>query len=292
MTTKPHLRAEAPTYPLAEERLIEAIREHGGAMEATLEYVPPLPKNERESKYSHPELYLIGGDDRFETDAPNDAAFETEEQREGRLTWLDTFYELPVCRKCGAATSARSDRRLRLTYAPRRYDGAFGHVGSNSATYAEIVSKEFLALLSSQERNRLVIRPVERMGKSREFYELLGPSGPELVGVAGLPVSGWRCSGCDRLTWGYWLEGFSIHSFVAASDLPESLPGVFTVGRPPEVHLCATGERWRELVGKGSARGFVSRPLGVVPDREVVRRPKLPSFEEREAENRRASRSS
>jgi hypothetical protein len=275
------VRAEAPTYLLAEERLLEAIRERGGAMQAVLEFDPPLPKSEQERKYTRPELYLICGDDRFETDAPRAAPFETEEQREDRLAWLDAFFERPVCRECTAASSARSERPLRLTYAPRQYDGAFGHVGSDGATYAEVLSEEFLALLSFEERQGLVTRRVARRGKSRKFYELLGPAGPEFVAVAGLPVSGWRCSACGRLTWGYSLDGFSMHSFVAASDLSRPLPGIFTVGRPPEVHLCATGERWRELVGKSGARGFLSRALGVVPDREVVRHPELPTCEER-----------
>lgn len=283
---EPRVRSEAPTYPLAEERLLEAIGEQGGALHAALEFDPPLPKSEQELKYSQPKLYLICGDDRFETDAPRGVAFETGEERENRLAWLDTFFERPVCRRCNAASSDRSERPLRLTYAPRRFDGAFGHVGGHCATYAEILSEEFLALLSPEERERLVTRPVARKGTGRKFYELLGPSGPEFVAVAGLPVSGWRCSGCDRLTWGYWLDGLSMHSFIAASDLPRPLPGIFTVGRPPEVHLCATDDRWRELVGKSGVRGFVSHALGVVPDREVVRRPELPTYEERLAENR------
>jgi hypothetical protein len=286
------VRAEGPTYLLAQERLLEAIRERGGAMQAVLEFDPPLPKSEQESKYSRPELYLICGDERFETDAPRVAPFETEEQREDRLAWLDTFYERPVCRKCKAASSARSERPLRLTYAPRQYDGAFGHVGSDGATRAEIVSEEFLALLSSEERHGLVTRPVARRGRSRRFYELIGPAGSEFVAVACLPVSGWRCSGCGRLTWGYWVGGLSIHSFIAASDLPRPLPGIFTVGKPPELHLCATGERWRELVGKMGVRGFVGHALGVVADRQVVRRPELPTSEERLAEDRRTNRSS
>jgi len=289
-TTKPRVRAEAPTYSLAEDRLLEAVREGGGAMHAVLEFDPPLPKSELESKYACPELYLISGDDRFETDAPRQVAFETEEQREARLAWLDSFFERPVCRKCAAPSSPRSNRPLQLTYAPRQSDGAFGHVGSDGATNVEILSEQFLALLSPEERQPLVFRLVARRGRSRKFYELLGPAGPKFVAVAGLPVSGWRCAGCGRLTWGYWVDGFSIHSFVAVSDLPQPLPGVFTVGVGPEVHLCATGARWRELVGKAGVRGFVSRPLGVVSDRELVRLPELPTYEESLAENRHTSR--
>ena len=74
------------------------------------------------------------------------------------------------------------------------------------------------------------------------------------------------------------------------SDLPRPLAGIFTVGKPPDLHLCATGERWRELIGKIGVRGFVSRALGVVSDREVVRRPESPTYEERLAEDRRTSR--
>ena len=133
------MRAEASTYLLAEERLCEAIRERDGVMQTVLEFDPPLPRSEQESRYSRPELCLICGDDRFETDAPRAAAFETGENREDRLAWLDTFFERPVCRKCGAASSARSERPLRLTCTPRQYDGAFGRLGSDGATYAEIL---------------------------------------------------------------------------------------------------------------------------------------------------------
>ena len=63
---------------------------------------------------------------------------------------------------------------------------------------------------------------------------------------------------CDYRTWGYWIDGMSIDSFIAKSDLPEagSLPGVFTVGVPPEVHLGATAVRWAELVGARGAAGL------------------------------------
>jgi hypothetical protein len=272
--TDPRVHAEAPTYLLAEERLLVAIRRRGGAIQAVLEFDPPLNKSEHESKYSFPELYLIGGDDTFATDEPRIAAFETAEQRKERFAWLDTFFEKPVCRICSAASARRSERPFQLTYAPSRYDGAFGRIGGS---YTEIVSEEFLALLSSEERHKLETRPVLRTGKKRRFHELLGPAGPDFVAVAGLPTSGWSCSGCGRLTWGYWIDGLSIHSFIASSDLPSPLQGIFTVGRPPEVYLCATGERWRELIGKVGVRGFTSRTLGVVSDREVVRRPELPT---------------
>ncbi len=126
-----------------------------------------------------------------------------------QLTWLDAFFERPVCRKCGSATSPRSARPLRLTYAPPQHDGAFGHIGSDGSTRAEIVSEEFLALLSSKERQGLGTRPVARTGRSRRFYELLGPAGPPFVAIAGLPASGWRCSATSCGREAGWCWGMS-----------------------------------------------------------------------------------
>jgi hypothetical protein len=52
VTSRPAVRASAATYAEAEERLIEAIQEAGGAMQAVLEFDPPLPKSTLEEKYS------------------------------------------------------------------------------------------------------------------------------------------------------------------------------------------------------------------------------------------------
>lgn len=87
-------------------------------------------------------------------------------------------------------------------------------------------------------------------------------------------------------TWGFFIDGLSMNSFVARSDLPVPLPGVITVGRSPEIELAVTGARWKELVGRKGTRGFVAHPLGVVPDHDVVRCPELPTYEERLKERR------
>src|SRR5262245_32240283 len=73
----PGVRASAPTVAEAERRLMEAIQNAGGAMHAVMEFDSPLPMSALEEKYCSPELYLICGDDRFETDAPPRRAFET-----------------------------------------------------------------------------------------------------------------------------------------------------------------------------------------------------------------------
>ena len=280
LTARSQIRGEAASYAEAEKLFIQAIQDAGGAMQAVLEFVPPLPKSDLEAKYTNPEIYLIVGDDRFETDSPRPIPFETREEREERLKWADAFFETPICRKCASAASRRSARPLFLEYVPRRYDGAFGHVGHDGTSSLEILSEEFLDLLTSDERGRLELLAVTGKGRASKFYELVGPMGPPLVAVAGMKVSGWRCTECNHQTWGYWIEGMRINSFIAKADLPPSLLGVFTIGVPPEVRLAVTGARRKELVGKKGTRGFVSRLLGVVPDYELVRHPELPMYGE------------
>jgi len=285
--SRPHICAEGATYSEAEERFIRVIREAGGAIQAVMEFDPPLPKSALETKYSTPEIYRIVGDDRFETTVRRARPYATEDEVGDYLRTLDEFYQSPVCRKCQHPASARSDKPLTLTYAPSRYDGAFGAVGDGPGAMVQVFSEEFLGLLKSEERERLRFRPVIRNARARRFYELLGPEGPPEIAVAGLELAGWRCSHCNYRTWGYWVKGLSINSFVSRSDLPPFLPGVFTIGAPPEVELAVTAERWKEMVGRKGTRGVTSRQIGVVPDHKVIRVPELKTYEERRMESRR-----
>jgi hypothetical protein len=70
VTSRPEFRAEGATIGEAEEGLIEVIRNGGGGMVPVIEFNPPLPKSDLEAQYSEPELYLIGGDDRFASYGP------------------------------------------------------------------------------------------------------------------------------------------------------------------------------------------------------------------------------
>ena len=285
--SRPQVRGEGPTYADAEEHLIEAIQNDGGAMHAVLEYDRPLSKSILEAKYANPELYLIVGDERFETDGPRRLPSESPEDREDRLRWKDGFFQSPVCRECCYATSRRSRKPLFLKYVPRQFDGAFGYVGrGEGATTLQVLSDGFLDLLRPNERRRLKLRRVKGDGRASRFHELTGPNGPPFVAVAGMEIRGWRCGECGHQTWGYWGEKMAIHSFVAKSDLPRSLDGIFTVGIAPEIELAITADRWKELVGRKGTRGFTSQFLGVVPDREIVRCPNLPKLPSRRATSR------
>ena len=282
--SQPQMCASAPTFTAAEERLIEAIQDADGAMQAVMEFDPPLPKSTLEEKYSSPEIYLIGGDDRFETDAPRWKWSESRQEVEERLRWLDAFYDQPVCRKCKYTSGRRNDKPVTLTYAGK-YDGAFGRFGTDGGPSHQLVSEDFLALLGPNEKRSLEFQPTVRKGR-KKFYELVGPEGPPHVAIAGVKINGWRCTQCDHRTWGYWVEGMAISSFVARSDLPPHLSGVFTVGAFPEIELAVTASRWRGMLGQKGTRGFSSRQVGVVPDHDVVRCPELPTAEQQQEESR------
>jgi len=266
----PLIRASAPIYDDAEERLIQAIQHKGGAMQADSEFDPLRPKSNLDEKYSSPEIYLICGEYRFETDAPGWKWSESAQEKEERLRWLDGFYEKPICRNCKYTSSRRNGKLVTLTHAPGKYDGAFGCLGTDGGPNHQIVSEEFLALLTEDEKRGLEFQPTIRKGR-RKFFELVGPDGPPHVAVSGINSSGRRCAQCRRWTWSIGIEGMAIQSFVARTDLPVGLHGVFAVGAFPEIELAVTGARWKDILGRKGTRGFVSSLLGVVPDHEVLR---------------------
>ena len=279
--SRPHLKVSASTYPEAESKLIEAIQNDGGAMCAVMEFVPPLPRSAFQEKYSSPELYRIHGDDRFETTAPKCKWSETRQEKDKRLSYDDQFFKAPVCRECNGVRSPRNEEPLELTYAPDKgFCGGFGFVGHSGGVMLWIFAEDFLGLLTHHERKRLVLQPTNRKGRGKSFFELVGPSGPPFVALRGFEPSGWYCVKCGYRTWGYEGHDLGINEFVAKVDLPKRLPSVFTVGEAPEVQLVVSASRWRELVGKRESRGIVSNLLGVVPDRDLVRHPDLPTREE------------
>jgi hypothetical protein len=273
---RPKFRAEASTCDGACDRLVEKIQ---GAADGTatpsLEFDPPLPISDVERPFTEPELYWICGDDRFLTDRPMPDRRDWAEATEARLKWSDDFFLSPACRNCWTATSPRNERILSLEYAPP-LDGGFGSIGGISGTMIQLLAEEFLDLLTPEEKGRLDLRPVTRKRGRRKFYELIGPAGQPFVAVSGLPAKGSHCEECGNRKWGYYIEGMTMSEFVAKSDLPKPLPGLFTIGSPPEIKLVATAERWQQLVGRRGTRGFKSHSLGVVPDRLVVRSPELP----------------
>ena len=270
----PQIQCAGRTYAEAEKELLESIWRRNGAIHAVLEFDPPLPPSSSESRYCDPELFLIGGDERFETCSRPDRFRDGFEQW---ITWVNGFFRSPVCRSCRQIKGPRNDRLLPITYAPSQIDGASGTVGGESVATIQIVSDQFLGLLTRAERDQLHLQRVERGRRKRDFWELVGPAGLDWVAVKGLKPSGWKCPTCGFSIWGYWIQGFDLSHFIAKSDLPSDHPSIFTVVKQPNVHLAVTAKRWGELCDRRGTRGFVSERLGVVPDNEVLRQIDLPT---------------
>jgi hypothetical protein len=256
-------------------------------MQAVLEFDPPLPSGPLETQFHRPELYLICGDERFESHVSAKQA--PCRSLDAMCDLADEYYVAPVCRACRHASGTRSDKPLWVGTVAGGFDGAFGGVNVQMLTSHLVFSDQFLALMTDDERERLQFRKVDRSPRARKtFYELLGPAGHRLVGVSDLPVSGWYCDACGYRTFGYWMPRLTMHDFIAAEDLPAPLPTMFPVGAPPEVQLCVTGARWKELVGRNGTRGFTSRPLGVVAADRVIREPELESLQTQQARSSRS----
>jgi hypothetical protein len=274
LKSRPRVRARGRTYLEAEDALLQTIAEVLSVYHAVLEFVPPLPKSEFDKRYSTPELYVVRGDAGFGADEPRRIPFETKDECAQRVAWYDDFFVAPICRQCGTPGGRRSERPLKLRSVDGRYDG--GHVIFAGA-FLDVFSETFFMLLTASERQNVQLRLVERERRARkQFFELLGPSGPPLVAVASRQPSGWHCETCGARYFPYfWSDDASIRCFVARADLPQPVPDVFTIGTQPNVSLCMSAGRWSSLVGKRGTRGLISQLVGVVPDEEVIREPSL-----------------
>jgi len=273
---RPFSRAEGESFDSAVENLVEAVLKDGGAVTPFFEFDPPPPKNELDAQFFNPELFLLTGDERFETTEPRTTAFASREARELEANWFEQFFTEPTCRKCRLPNSQRNTQPLPLRYVGQGYDGGFVSLG---ATTVCVYSENFLELFSSHERHHLKFQMVSQPDHSRRtFFELIGPPGPPTVAAAGLSCSGWRCEACGQRLFSYSVKGLGCSSFVAKSDLLSPTPDVFTIGPAWQLELCVTAQRWKQMVGKKGTKGFKSRPLGVLPDNLVIREPELKAY--------------
>lgn len=273
----PEWKGVGKTYAEAEEQLLEAILRGNkkGVTHALIEYVPPLPPAAVVAKYSQPSLVVLNGDESPTTDAPRWCGSETNAELDERLRWTDDFYQRPVCRVCKMASSPRTSKPITIVDMESGYDGLWVHTSTTPGNMHFLFSEEFLGLLTSEERERLQFQRIINQKNTRKYVELIGPPGAPLVGIKPQPVKGWQCGQCAYRCFGYWSREFSINDFVARDDLPDPLPGVFTIGTPPDLKLVATVERWQEMVGKKGAKKIIGVPIGVAYSHEVLREPEL-----------------
>ena len=227
--SQPTLCSQHLNYATAEEQLIDTIKKTASARIGVLEFDPPLPASEPESRFSYPDLLLISGSESIKALPPGQSNIPSHQNRD--WGWLDSFFEEPVCRVCSCASSPRSEKPLQLTDVPSRHCGATVDL-AGLFTDRQIFAQAFVDLLTPEERSHLMLRKVDCTESDRTFWELIGPSGPSAVAVAGLAPEGWFCEACRHRKLGYFIDGFDINDFVASSDLPRQAD-VFTIGGSP-----------------------------------------------------------
>lgn len=244
--------------------LSQQIVESGGAQHAVLQFDKPLPKSTFDARYSTPDIYSICGDERFEVDCPN----------QNDRAWFDSFFTRPHCRDCGAQSAPRNERSFTLSHVRPDFDGGFVSCCNCSLL---VFSDEFLQQhMTLEERDNLHLVPVHVARPcKKQYYELIGPSGPSWTAVSTLEIRGWRCDTCGYQTFGYWDSRSDIHQLLARENLPNPLPEILTVGTAPDVELCMTADRWSQIVGKPGARGLIASQIGTAPAADVIATPEL-----------------
>lgn len=271
LSEPPYSKADGQNLSEAIENLISSVQDDDGAVVPNFEFAPPLPKNQFESVFNSPELFLISGDECFEPDRVRAPAFSAPELREAEERWYEQFFDGTSCRECRTPSKSRNDKLLPLAYSGNGEDGGFMPLGNGLISF---FSEEFLTLLSEEELQRIHFKPTQQLGEIKKVvFELVGSPEIAPVAVCGIAANGWRCNACGHRQFVTYSKRLSYRQFIAKADLPEPLPSLFIIGSPWNLGLCITAERWKEFVGRKGTRGLLSRPLGVVPDKLVVRSP-------------------
>lgn len=198
-----------------------------------------------------------------------------------RITALEAFGIDPrICPSCRHGRGERTEVAMRVDNAPRRVDAGWIRA-AGFHDHIRLFSERFLKLLTTEERAHLEFRPITMPpGARREFYELRGRPDVPFVGVRGMDADGLECVECGHrslrvLDPRLMDEGLHLTRFVCAEDLPKSLATCFTVGGGNNLELCVGRERWDALRGHPHARGIMSERLGVVPESECERSPRI-----------------
>jgi hypothetical protein len=288
---RPGVFGEAESFEDAEKALTDAIWGAAEDLDAVIPtmpvYDPPLPAPALAERFLKPELYLVSGDGYFDIDArlltSQDPSVPWHARKESGYQYMASLYTGGFCRTCHSGIGNRNEQSVQIGSYDAAYDGGsarvcYGFVGS----YGELYSDRFLSLLTSQERERLLFRPVrltEGRGR-REYYELVSNPDVALVGVKGLDTGGWECSACGLRCIAVSepaLEqsDFSLSYFVCRADLPDPLLSCFVVQHSLGPSLCFTRQRWDQIRGQRGTKGILAQHLGVVSEEECDRHPRL-----------------
>jgi len=270
---KRKLRAEAESPDELCKALGDVIGEYYCDFEAALVFDPPLESSNANANLFTDNLVTVGWNGGFWFERSADTAFER-----GR------------CKSCGNGLGARSPGPLVVSGIWSNADGAQS-TGSNDSSMRDmpgsltIISAKFLSALTKAERAAFEARPVTWVNRRRtEYFEMVPKKFLARVAVRNLDAVGWRCDKCKCRSFAHPDLGWAV-DVVSREDLKKIRTKFFFVGTPLDYELCMPHARWRALREQTQARGIVFERLAVVDARNCVRRPRLPTLEERLSEN-------
>jgi hypothetical protein len=267
-TKRPSLRAEGMTESEMVDALADVVGEYHNDREAVLQFEPPLESENGSAASLAREFVSVGWNSHFRLENPNDV------------------FSGGKCDKCSWGIGERTPEPLRIKSLWPGSDGLFLWDPLIHA-HIYVVSDVFLKLLTKEEAKQFDIRPVILPSKRRrKLFEILPKLFLSEVAIKGVEVEGWHCSKCGHRH--MWFTGAN-HGLqvVCRADLPSPEPKIFFVGQPNRYELCLRISRFAELREMAGTRQMLKDRVAMVDQAECVRRPKLPTREEREQRRRR-----
>jgi hypothetical protein len=254
LVADPGIAVDGATFEQAEAAFCERLGALYADGEPALEYEIPAPRSALQQRYTEPDLVRLLGAGSF------------------RLLNDAELFSSRACSTCEVRRGVRRDTQIECERIPRSADVA--SAGVNSAfQHVTIFSEAFVSLLTEPERAMLVLRPVQRAGRSvKGYFEIVDYPIASLVGVPRFPGRlQKRCGACGVDSFDY-LYGNEVYNFVALEDLPDPLPTVFVVAEPRGgLTFCMTRARYSELRDQPGTRGLIAAQMYVVPDGRFLR---------------------
>jgi hypothetical protein len=248
---RPRLRARGETLDEAIEELSSVVCGATGDGEAVFDLLPSASKSD--------EVAYVTLHYNASWDVPRDFS----------KTDYAALYARGLCKGCCRGIGPRTNKPLPVGRVETGdLLGPFPHLPK-----VLVASDRFQNRLTKRERDLLEWRPIDMRGQSRKtYFEVAAKDPMQTVATRSEEFYGWHCPECGlRL---FSAPGYD-RTFVATADLPKPIPALFAIDDPHLLTIAIPAARWKAMRGKAGMKGIVTRRLVAVPNREVVRRPRL-----------------
>jgi len=196
-----------------------------------------------------------------------------------------------VCKKCLYGIGERTDELLNLEWKPKNVLASVkfkniknDHDFPRVFPKIQIYSKNFIELLSKNEKKLFLIKEVHLKGKKSNFVELIPRKVILQSGHVGAkyPIfshQSWKCSECNRESFTVSLESYSYEYIFVDPKVIRDNPSIFFLDDGMHTLLTVRNDRWKELFKhKKDIKGISTNPVVVLEEKYV----EYPELEEPE----------